>query len=555
MNLLRLLACLLPLLGLRAADAADAAAQPPAATPYEASFVQARTLFQAGRLDEALAAAEAAQQTETNRWEPGILRATILLRAGRAAEARQALTATASRVPADKQPQVARLAQQIEAALAPPTSLPAVTVAPASTTPAARAPLTPAARRQLDVLKLIIEEADKAKLDTERKRLLDEFLRESEPFTQANPDVAEVWVLRAVAALELERERPTREADRELTRLGLDQSDDPKIRRVLAMIQRKKWLGSELAEIDRKAAEAERQIAEQAAENRRRQDAADQARLAEEQREREARAARQRADEDRKMPQIGISAGNPWINSLGMKFVPVPGTPVWFSVWETRVWDYSVYAAAATGVDGSWREVHFEGQRVSPTEDHPVVNVSWQDAQAFCVWLTEKERREGRLTPQQSYRLPTDAEWSRAVGLASERGSTPKARDGGVKDLFPWGRQWPPPRGAGNYADTAAKAKFSGMTVLDGYDDGFATTAPVGSFSANQHGLFDLGGNVWEWCEDYYDGSSGGRVLRGASFYCFDRGILLSSNRFYYSADDRISNIGIRLVLVGAGVR
>jgi formylglycine-generating enzyme required for sulfatase activity len=108
-------------------------------------------------------------------------------------------------------------------------------------------------------------------------------------------------------------------------------------------------------------------------------------------------------------------------NSLGMKFVSVSGTSVLFSIWETRVQDYTAYVQVASGADGSWKNPGF-----SQTATHPVVNVSWDDAKGFCVWLTEKERREGKLPDGSQYRLPTDSEWSWAVGIGNrEGGGTP----------------------------------------------------------------------------------------------------------------------------------
>mgnify|MGYP002172875652 CR=1 FL=1 len=102
----------------------------------------------------------------------------------------------------------------------------------------------------------------------------------------------------------------------------------------------------------------------------------------------------------------------PFTNTLGMKFVPVKGTDVQFSMWETRVKDYAEYAAANAGVDGSWKIVGF-----TQANPHPVVNVSWEDAVAFCAWLTKKEMAEGRIKAGQKYRLPTDAEWTAAALL------------------------------------------------------------------------------------------------------------------------------------------
>ena len=135
-----------------------------------------------------------------------------------------------------------------------------------------------------------------------------------------------------------------------------------------------------------------------------------------------------------------------FVNTLGMAFVPVPGTDVQFSIWETRVKDYAAYAAANAGVDASWKSPSF-----TQADTHPVVNVSWEDANAFCAWLTRKEQAAGKITASQRYRLPSDAEWSVAVGLGRETGSSPEEKDAGVKDVYPWGNQWPPPVGAGNY--------------------------------------------------------------------------------------------------------
>jgi len=80
---------------------------------------------------------------------------------------------------------------------------------------------------------------------------------------------------------------------------------------------------------------------------------------------------------------------------------------------------------------------------------------NWFDAMAFCKWLTDKERDENLLEDRQSYRLPTDREWSLAVGLANESGATPQARDGKIKNEFPWGKQWPAPAGAGKLSRLA----------------------------------------------------------------------------------------------------
>lgn len=244
-------------------------------------------------------------------------------------------------------------------------------------------------------------------------------------------------------------------------------------------------------------------------------------------------AARLEAEKSRREVLSSASQDSRWVNSLGMKFVPVPGTKVLFCVWETRVQDYGAYAKANSGVSRRWEDPTCQGQKVTPSEDCPVVNVSWDDARAFCRWLTEKERQAGLISENKSYRLPWEAEWSQAVGNTK----------------YPWGEEWPPTGRAGNYADAAAKRAFSYWSVVEGYDDGYPTTAPVGSFDANKFGIYDLGGNVFEWCEDWYDANHNSRVVRGAAWDSNAPDNLLSSYRYNDGPDTPYNNVGFRCVL------
>jgi hypothetical protein len=238
-----------------------------------------------------------------------------------------------------------------------------------------------------------------------------------------------------------------------------------------------------------------------------------------------------------------------WTNSLGMVFVPVAGTTVFFSIYDTRVQDFEAYAAATPGLDDSWREVRFQGVRVSGAPEDPVTMVGWGTARKFCQWLAQTEQRAGRLAPGQTYRLPTDAEWSKAAGLDDEREGFPANKDGKIKGVYPWGKTWPPAVGAGNLADRAAQAAFKSLPVLSKFDDGFPTTSPVGTFAPNALGLFDMSGNVWQWCEDSYSHDEKIHVLRGGSWRTGDSHALLSSHRLP-TPDGRDSNLGFRCVLV-----
>jgi len=251
----------------------------------------------------------------------------------------------------------------------------------------------------------------------------------------------------------------------------------------------------------------------------------------------------------------------PFVNTLGMKFVPVPilggptgGQRVLFSVWDTRVQDYEVFVKETKR---GWPKPDFEQ---GPT--HPAVNVSWEDAQLFCQWLTGREQAAGRLPVEWRYRLPSDHEWSCAVGIGAREdpAKLPSEKDHQVNDAFPWGAQWPPPKGGGNYAGeelrpALAVRKYKNIgDVIAGYNDGFENTSPVGSFAANQFGLYDMGGNVWQWCEDWRDKDQKNRVMRGASWFFYRRLDLQSSCRVPGAPDYRNGNVGFRCVL-GASAR
>ena len=240
--------------------------------------------------------------------------------------------------------------------------------------------------------------------------------------------------------------------------------------------------------------------------------------------------------------RLSPEPGQVWTNSLGMKFVPLGQIRV--SIWETRVEDYDAFCRA-TGR-------HYEPPDFQQASTHPVVKVNWFDAVAFCKWLTEKEHEENILEDRQSYRLPTDPEWSAAVGLANEGATTPEARDGKIRNEFPWGKQWPPPAGAGNYADRNGQ-RGRGAT-LENYSDNFPQTSPAGSFKPNALGLYDLGGNVWDWCMEGYKGNSAsaGRdwgVLRGGSWATSNRLEMQSSYRNVVDRNERDVIYGFRCVL------
>ena len=219
------------------------------------------------------------------------------------------------------------------------------------------------------------------------------------------------------------------------------------------------------------------------------------------------------------------SANSPFENTLGMRFVPVPQSTALFCIHEVRRRDFVLFARE-TGKE-------FEPQLQMSMEwlgdDMPINQISKADAESFCEWLSAKE---GLV-----YRLPTDHEWSCAVGIADRESSTasPQEKDAKVGSVYPWGTEFPPLSKAGNYK-------------LEGYEDGYEGIAPVMQFTPNHFGIYDLGGNVCEWCADSYRTDGTGQVIRGGGWFNFGREFCLSSQRVN---PDRVrdSGWGFRCVL------
>jgi len=243
--------------------------------------------------------------------------------------------------------------------------------------------------------------------------------------------------------------------------------------------------------------------------------------------------------------------GKPWQNSLGMKFVPVPGSSALFSIWETRVQDFAAYVddtgseppgfmqcLDSSGLwkrqDHSWRTPEFP-----QNTNYPVVGVSWNDAAGFCVWLTTRERALGWIGTNQSYRLPTVADFALAAGT----------------NHFAWGNDWPPPAGAGNFAGDEIRQISPSHPIIPGYHDGFVGTAPVGSFTPNSFGIYDLAGNVAEFCADRDPTDAAHRrlILGGAWSDAAPEALSIATARARTRENARRSDRGFRCVLVFNG--
>jgi RsiW-degrading membrane proteinase PrsW (M82 family) len=218
----------------------------------------------------------------------------------------------------------------------------------------------------------------------------------------------------------------------------------------------------------------------------------------------------------------------PWVNSLGMMFVPVPiadrtayGVKVLFSVWNTRKQDYNAFH--------NRNDASRAGGSVDEGATYPIL-LNLEDAREFCERLTVFEQMRGIIGFTERYTLPSDHWWScaAAIGNREDPDASPKDKSGKITDVHPWGRGWPPPKDARNYV--------------------------------NEYGLHDMGGGVWQWCDTLFDPpndrdrllntsswKSDAFVLRGGVDYSGGKPVETLSSRNY---KQRLSHEGFRCVLV-----
>lgn len=223
------------------------------------------------------------------------------------------------------------------------------------------------------------------------------------------------------------------------------------------------------------------------------------------------------------------------LKAASLVFVPTSG--------EVSLQDYSQWWSWSHGAN--WKHPQGKDSNIEGKDNFPVVHISWDDANAYCKWAGK--------------RLPTEAEWEFA------------ARGGLYKKVYTWGNE---KVDEGKFHCNYFQGNFPYKNEVS---DGFIGSAPVKSFSANGYGLYDMAGNVWEWCADKYNYSSyevfnkvklamnpkgptksydpdeplvEKRVMRGGSFLCnesYCSGYRVSA-RMKSSADSSMEHLGFRCV-------
>lgn len=282
-------------------------------------------------------------------------------------------------------------------------------------------------------------------------------------------------------------------------------------------------------------------------------------------------------------------------NSIGMIFRKVNGVDPMVSIFETRVCDFERFANETGYVAGPMKSIcvneekgkgwyaswDSNGEIWNKTKfpqngKHPVAGVNKDDALAFAKWLTEKEIKEGLIKDGECYRLPRNCEFDALVGCkpllkgesAMERfkGNQSKYKDNHWRDAmkagdfkYHWGKYWPATSYDGNFHDQECfKAKLN-VLPNDAYtgvyknfrSDGYAFTAPVGSYRGDQNGLYDIEGNLSEISGEYgeTDDVKTKYFVRGSSWISNWDWEFFPTYADMRPNDERVSNIGFRLVL------
>ncbi len=197
--------------------------------------------------------------------------------------------------------------------------------------------------------------------------------------------------------------------------------------------------------------------------------------------------------------------GDDWVNSIGMRFVPIPGKNYYMGKYTVTQKEWKTVMG-----DTPWKGESY----VKEGDDYPAAYISWNDCQQFVKKLNSKEGRN-------RYRLPTEEEWEHAC----RAGSTTKYCFGD---------------------DVSRLAEYAWYNEMDNdrYGD---NPKKVGQKKPNKWGLYDMHGNVWEWCQDWDDDEREYRVVRGGSWDDF-AGYCESSYRSRVRPDYRLSSLGVRLV-------
>ncbi|WP_298758322.1 formylglycine-generating enzyme family protein [uncultured Psychroserpens sp.] len=197
---------------------------------------------------------------------------------------------------------------------------------------------------------------------------------------------------------------------------------------------------------------------------------------------------------------------------------------------ETEEWAYSYLYVNDSVRKWEKKNINWKNPGFKQSEEHPVTCVSWNDAKAYCEWISKKTKS--------LYRLPLEQEWEYI------------SRNKGESIKYPWGNNLPDSKNA-NFADVSTPYPWANKSINDNY----AFTSPTGSYSPNEAGIYDLAGNVWEWCENTIKSYKNediknyenAKSMRGGSFHNKENAMRTAWRNYDYP-NSRYFNLGFRIV-------
>lgn len=225
-------------------------------------------------------------------------------------------------------------------------------------------------------------------------------------------------------------------------------------------------------------------------------------------------------------PQVhkGTSFAIPLGAGEEMSFIWLESQKLWFGKFEVTNGQFRRFKHSHTSM--------FVDSLSLDDDDQPVVFVTWNDAKDFCNWLNSNYNKT--IPDKWVFRLPTGLEWIYAAKCNTTR-------------KYPWGDAWPPLYG--NYSDLSAKKVFADWKGIDNYNDGFAATCPVIYSGTNEWDICGMGGNVWEWCEDWYGKDQSEKILHGGGWDFDDQASLTIDYRGFDKPNMKFDTVGFRVVI------
>jgi formylglycine-generating enzyme required for sulfatase activity len=207
-----------------------------------------------------------------------------------------------------------------------------------------------------------------------------------------------------------------------------------------------------------------------------------------------------------------------------LSFIWLEAIKLWVGKFEVTNGEYRRFKHTHTSM--------FAESITLDSDDQPVVFVTWNEAKEYCNWLNRNY--SDTIPDNWIFRLPTAGEWVFSAKCGTDR-------------KYPWGDEWPPLYG--NYSDISAKKTFPNWQGIPNYHDSFPATCPVIHSGTNDWGICGMGGNVWEWCEDWYGKERKSKVRHGGGWDFDAKSSLAIDYQGFDKPNMKFDTVGFRVVI------